>query len=237
MQPTFTLAEVFGAEAIYNPRLSYRNYGWLPAEIDLCDALTGGALTIAGTMPSDLFACRRNRRRKGVAGGSRFPGVATRHHLRHGIRIRAAAGRCRAERQTAGFSTCPRAAGTAAFTVLVATRAAVGFEQQGQAARLGAGRTPAGPAAGCAGRFAAVGGTDLPGAAGVESGQSALQQRGPGGGHRAPAGRRAGGGSTAGFVRPGRDRTVSGGQKKLLPELRDGFRGDSVSGRHGTGDG
>ena len=52
LRPAFTLEDIFGPEMIYNPRASYRNYGWLPTDAVLLDSRTSAALTVAGAMPT-----------------------------------------------------------------------------------------------------------------------------------------------------------------------------------------
>jgi len=51
-QPALTLADIFGSDTIYNPRASERNCEWLPPGVVIRDSLTGGALTVAGSMPT-----------------------------------------------------------------------------------------------------------------------------------------------------------------------------------------
>lgn len=52
LRPVVTLAEIYGPRTVYNPRPSYRNYGWLPTDAVFLDSRTSAALTVAGAMPT-----------------------------------------------------------------------------------------------------------------------------------------------------------------------------------------
>jgi hypothetical protein len=52
LRPKLTLAEIYGPRTTYNPRPSYRNYGWLPGDAVSLDGRTSAALTVAGAMPT-----------------------------------------------------------------------------------------------------------------------------------------------------------------------------------------
>ena len=56
VRPTFTLSDVFGPEPVFNPRASFRRYGWLPPEASVLDSFTGGFLPAAGATPTICFA-------------------------------------------------------------------------------------------------------------------------------------------------------------------------------------
>ena len=52
IRPALTLREVFGPDPVFNPRASFRRYGWIPHEASVLDPLTGGVLAVAGGTPT-----------------------------------------------------------------------------------------------------------------------------------------------------------------------------------------
>jgi len=51
LQPALTLGEIYGTELLYSPRASPNACAWLPRDEAILDMLTGGQLTILGSMP------------------------------------------------------------------------------------------------------------------------------------------------------------------------------------------
>lgn len=65
VSPSFVLSDFYPAGSVLNSRKSYRNFGWLSADLLGSDFRTGGALTINGTLPvicsSAVCSARTNR--------------------------------------------------------------------------------------------------------------------------------------------------------------------------------
>jgi hypothetical protein len=51
LQPALTFSDIFGTELLYSPRASPNACAWLPRDEAILDMLTGGQLTILGSMP------------------------------------------------------------------------------------------------------------------------------------------------------------------------------------------